>query len=93
VNRRWAITIAAAVVALLIAGSALWAAFAPGSYGHSRAGCVTTSVPSTTGGALVHACGDRARALCSSAFRHEDKLSRAVRPQCRAAGLGPGTAD
>jgi len=38
-------------VAVLVAGAGLWAAFDPGAYGRSQAGCVTVTIPSTTGGA------------------------------------------
>jgi len=69
--------------------SVWWAVAAPGTYGRSHDGCVTASVPSTTGGGLVHACGDKAKSLCRASFTRTDKLSKALRPQCRAAGLGP----
>jgi hypothetical protein len=68
-----------------------WAVAAPGTYGRSHAGCVTASVPSTTGGGLVHACGDKAKSLCRASFTRTDRLSRALRPQCRAAGVGPAS--
>jgi hypothetical protein len=75
---------------VLIAGAGVWAATDPGSYGRSRNGCVNVQVPSSTGGAILHDCGQAARALCRSAFAHDDTLSRLARPQCRLAGLGPG---
>ncbi|MEP7023078.1 MAG: hypothetical protein ABJB47_04575 [Actinomycetota bacterium] len=87
-RRRWSIAIAALVVAVLIGGSALWAAVSPGSYGKSQNGCVTASVPSTTGGGLVHACGKRAKTLCQLSFTKHDQISLALRPECRLAGLG-----
>ncbi len=82
----------AIVVAVLLAGFAglgIWAAVRPGGYGQSRAGCVTVTAPSSTGGALLHACGASARAMCRSAFTHTDQISLLTRPQCRLAGLGP----
>jgi hypothetical protein len=45
--------------------------------------------PSSTGGAVLHQCGDAARAMCRSAFAHRTKLDLLTRPQCRLAGLGP----
>lgn len=78
----------AAVLLVLLAGAALWAALRPGDYGQSKAGCVTVTIQSATGGALVHDCGAAARALCQSAFAHNDRLSLLVRPECRKAGLG-----
>jgi hypothetical protein len=77
----------AIAVALFFAGVAAWTAVSPGAYGQSRAGCVTVTIPSSTGGALLHQCGTRARILCSSAFRSRDRLSLLIRPPCREAGL------
>ena len=82
----------ALVGALIVAGLVglgIWAAVQPGGYGQSRNGCVTVSAASSTGGALLHACGARAVAMCQAAFTHQDQLSRLTRPQCRLAGLGP----
>jgi hypothetical protein len=88
-RRRRAAVIALVTAVVLVAGSVWWAVAAPGTYGRSHAGCVTASVPSTTGGGLVHACGDEAKSLCRMSFSRTDRLSKALRPQCRAAGLGP----
>jgi hypothetical protein len=77
----------ALAVALLFAGVAVWSAVHPGGYGDSRGGCVSVTIPSTTGGAMLHQCGTRAEAMCRSAFRHHDRLSLLIRPPCRAAGL------
>ncbi len=85
----------AAVGAVLVAGLGglgIWAAVSPGGYGQSRDGCVTVSAASSTGGALLHACGPQAVAMCRNAFAHDDKLSLLTRPQCRLAGLGPAPA-
>ena len=76
---------------LVIAATAVWAAFRPGSYGSSRDGCITVSLPSTTGGAVLHQCGSDARASCKLAFTGTDKISRLTRPQCRLAGLAPAS--
>lgn len=85
-GKRWlAAIIGAIAVALTVAG--VWSATQRDSYGQSRAGCVTATIPSTTGGALVHGCGARARAMCRHAFRHQDRLSLLIRPACREAGL------
>jgi hypothetical protein len=79
------------VVALLavLAAVGIWAAVRPGSYGSSRAGCITVTMPSSTGGALIHQCGGSARATCTRAFADRDKISLLTRPQCRQAGLAP----
>ena len=50
-RHRWRAALIAVVTAVvLVAGSVWWAVAAPGTYGRSHAGCVTASVPSTTGG-------------------------------------------
>src|ERR1022692_3514218 len=69
------LAVIAAVVALIFAGVAAWSSAHPGRYDQSRAGCVTVTIPSTTGGALLHQCGAGARQMCRSAFRHHDRLS------------------
>jgi hypothetical protein len=76
------------VILAAIAAVGIWAAVSPGSYGQSRDGCVTVNAASSTGGALQHACGAAAVAMCRSAFTHDDKLSLLTRPQCRLAGIG-----
>jgi len=48
------IAVAGVILLAIFAGVAIWAAVRPGSYGASRNGCITVSVPSTTGGALLH---------------------------------------
>jgi hypothetical protein len=87
--------IALAGVALLavIAAVAIWAAVRPGAYGASRNGCITVTLPSSTGGALIHQCGAAAKAMCKRAFAADDKVSQLTRPQCRLAGLAPQTAN
>jgi hypothetical protein len=77
----------AAGAALVLGGVAAWTAVHPGSYGQSRAGCVTVTIPSSTGGALLHECGAGARMLCRHAFGHDGKLELLIRPACRQAGL------
>lgn len=81
------VAIASVVLLVLLAGVGIWAAIRPGSYGQSKAGCVTVMMPSTTGGALIHECGAAARTLCKNAFSHNDRLSLLTRPECRKAGL------
>jgi hypothetical protein len=79
--------VAGAAIVAVLGGVGAWAASNPGSYGRSHGGCITVSMPSTTGGALMHQCGARARATCRSAFAHHDKIAQLTRPQCRLAGL------
>ncbi len=77
------------VVVLLVACLGAWAALGPDRYGQSSHGCVTVVEPSSTGGGVLHQCGDAARAMCRSAFAHHSKLDLLTRPQCRLAGLAP----
>ncbi len=83
------IVVVAVALAVLLAGVAIWAAVRPGSYGTSGHGCITVTLPSTTGGALIHQCGGAARVTCRHAFASTGKLAALTRPQCRLAGLGP----
>jgi hypothetical protein len=82
--------VAAGLLAVAVVGGVtIWGVSHPGSYGISRDGCVTVSMPSSTGGALMHGCGASARAMCREAFASHGKLAQATRPQCRLAGLAP----
>ncbi|HTP16894.1 MAG TPA: hypothetical protein VMK13_13805 [Streptosporangiaceae bacterium] len=74
-------------IVAVLGGVGVWAAVHPGSYDRSRDGCITVSVPSSTGGGLLHQCGARARLTCHSAFARADELALLTRPQCRLAGL------
>jgi hypothetical protein len=82
-EKRALAAVGVAVVALF-AGVGAWSAT---DSWNSRTGCVTVTFPSSTGGAMVHECGAKARALCKHAFHHDDRLSLLTRPQCRQAGL------
>jgi hypothetical protein len=86
------LAIVGALLLVVAVGIGIWVAVRPGQYGSSRNGCITVTEPSSTGGALIHACGSSAEAMCRSAFRHGDKLSLLTRTQCRLAGLGPSRA-
>jgi len=81
--------VAGATLVVLLGGVGVWAATDPGSYGRSGNGCVNVTVPSTTGGAILHDCGAAAQALCERAFAHHDRIALLARPQCRLAGYAP----
>ena len=83
------ILIAVAMLIVVVAAVSIWAAGRPGAYGSSGHGCVTVSMASSTGGALIHDCGSAAKTLCRHAFTASDKISMLTRPQCRLAGLAP----
>src|SRR5260370_730344 len=71
-----------------LAAVGVWAATHSDTYAHSGNGCVTVSLSSSTGGALLHDCGAGARALCRTAFAAHDKTALLTQAQCRIAGLG-----
>jgi hypothetical protein len=87
-DKRRILIICGLVVAVLVAVG-IWSAVRPGTYGRSGNGCVTVSMPSSTGGALIHDCGQAAKTMCERAFTATDKVSLLTRPQCRLAGLAP----
>ena len=69
-----ALAVGAVAVALVLA--------LHGSSSKPAAGCVDVTIASTTGGARIHACGGRARRLCSA-----PGTPAVVRERCRRAGL------
>jgi hypothetical protein len=78
------------VVALIVAlGVAIgvWSAVSHDAYATSANGCVSVTVPSTTGGGTIHYCGTQAVTFCHGAFAGSDAVSLAARPQCDLAGL------
>jgi hypothetical protein len=91
-NRRQkrVLAVAGALLIAVIAGVSAWAVIHPGSYDRSRAGCVSVNLPSSTGGAVAHACGTAARAMCHNADGRHDQNALAIQRQCRLAGItGP----
>lgn len=77
--------VAAAVAAGVAAG--VWSAVSRDGYATSANGCVSVTVPSTTGGGTIHYCGARAVTFCRGAFARADGVSLAARAQCDLAGL------
>ena len=78
--------VAAVVVVVLFGGLAAWGATAHDTYGTSAHGCVSVTVPNSTGGAVLHYCGSQAQAFCQASFRSRDQVSLRARPQCVLAG-------
>ncbi len=92
-RRARAALVACGIAAVLaLAAATAWAVADPNRYVHSADGCVSVAVPSTTGGAFLHACGDQARAMCRTAFAAGDRIAAMTRPECVAAGLTPVSA-
>lgn len=84
------LAVAGALLIAVIAGASTWAVIHPGSYDRSRSGCVSVNLPSSTGGAIAHACGPAARALCHDAYARHDQNALAIQRQCQLAGItGP----
>ena len=81
--------VAAVVVVALFGGLAAWGATAHDTYSTSEHGCVSVTVPNSTGGAVLHYCGSQARTFCQASFRSGDQVSLRARPQCELAGLSP----
>ncbi len=80
------------IVLAVLAGAGIWSASDSGSYGRSANGCVNVTMPSSTGGGLMHGCGAQARSMCRRAATHHDTLAALTRTQCRLAGLLPAAA-
>ena len=85
-GRRMVYLVVAIVVAAGVAAG-VWSGVSHDRYATSGNGCVSVTVPSATGGGVLHYCGDQARSFCRSAFAHADQVALAGRPQCDLAGL------
>ena len=88
-RQKRAFAVIGVLVVLIFAGLGAWAALASDSYSSSGHGCVNVTVPSSTGGSVLHYCGSQAQSFCQSAFRSQDHISLLARPQCVLAGLAP----
>lgn len=77
------------VVVLALGGLGAWSAFAHDGYTASGNGCVSVTVPSSTGGATLRYCGAPARSFCRAEYAQHDALARLARPRCATAGIGP----
>jgi hypothetical protein len=78
------------VVALLVAAGVaigVWSAVSGDPLATSANGCVSVTVPSTTGGGILHYCGTQAKSFCRDSFAQSDPVSLAARTQCDKAGL------
>jgi hypothetical protein len=87
---KWIVGFIGVSALVIFAAVGLWSGLHRGSYDQSRNGCINLSVVSSTGGAVIHACGSKARTICRTAYAHTDSQSRLTRAQCKLAGIGPG---
>jgi hypothetical protein len=77
-------------VLLIFVGLGLWGSLVRDSYSTSANGCVNVTLPSSTGGGVLHYCGAEARNFChSSSVAGSSILAQHARPQCVLAGLLP----
>jgi hypothetical protein len=86
---KWVVGLISAFILAVFAGLGVWSAVGQGAYDRSANGCINVTVVSSTGGAVLHGCGEKARSLCQRAFRHTDRVSRQTQGQCRMAGINP----
>ena len=83
-GRREKAFVGAALACLVLALGAL-GVYALTKGAPARADCVTVTFASTLGGADLHGCGERARAICASgSFPH---LASELQSACRQAGF------
>jgi hypothetical protein len=78
------------VVAVVVAAGlaiGIWSAVSSDPLATSANGCVSVTVPSTTGGGILHYCGSQAKAFCRQSFADSDKSSLLAQKQCNLAGL------
>jgi hypothetical protein len=78
------------VVAVVVAACAavgIWSAVSSDPLATSANGCVSVTIPSSTGGEIAHYCGAQAQALCRRAFVNSDATAVAEQKQCNLAGL------
>jgi hypothetical protein len=78
------------VLGLVVAACAavgIWAGLSSDPLATSGNGCVSVTIPSSTGGGIAHYCGTQASALCRQAFAKADATSVAEQRQCDLAGL------
>ena len=84
-QKRILLIICAAVAVAAIVGC-VWGALAPDKYATSSNGCVNVTVPGSTGGELIHVCGNDAKAFCRTAYQSSASNSHAIQVQCVDAG-------
>jgi hypothetical protein len=76
-----------AIVAAACVAVGVWSGVSGDKYATSGNGCVSVTVPSSTGGGVLHYCGEQAKSFCRTAFANSDQVALAGRPQCVLAGL------
>jgi predicted metal-binding membrane protein len=85
-TRRERRVVVAVAVLLAIAVAVTLFATLDGGSSEAGPGCIRLTVPSTMGGATVHACGPAAARWCHSAESRQAAIARKARAQCQRAG-------
>ena len=78
--------VVAVTTVLAIALAVALFAILRGGTSEAGPGCISLTVPSTMGGATVHACGATAARWCRSPESRQGAIAREARAQCRRAG-------
>jgi hypothetical protein len=92
-RQKLVMAIAGSTVLLVLIGLGVWGAVAPDSYSKSGNGCVNISIAGSTGGNIMHYCGNAAKQFCrSSSVQGQSRIAVLSRRQCQLAGLPPGSA-
>lgn len=84
---KWTVFSVLSAVALAVIGLGVWSAMRSDPYATSANGCVSVTIPNSTGGATLHYCGADAKSFCKAAYTSSDRISLLARPQCVLAGL------
>jgi hypothetical protein len=85
-HRRLAVVLTSLGV-LAVLSAVAWSILSPGDYTISHDGCVAITVASSTGAALLHQCGPKARTLCREARAGTDPFAARTRQECVLAGI------
>jgi hypothetical protein len=84
---KWTVFSVLGVVGAAAISLGIWSAVGNDPYATSANGCVSVTIPNSTGGATLHYCGAEAKSFCKSAYQSSDRISLLARPQCVLAGL------
>ena len=84
-QKRILLIIGAAVAVAAIVGC-VWGALTPDKFATSAHGCVNVKSSGSTGGGLIHVCGNDAKSFCRTAYLSAAPSERAVQVQCADAG-------
>jgi hypothetical protein len=84
-NKRILLIVCGVIAAVVIVGC-VWGALTSDKYATSSNGCVNVTLTGSTGGELVHKCGNDAKSFCRTAYQSSTPDSGAIQVQCADAG-------